>query len=146
MDTLGILTGILQGDFISRFGVGDTWALYFRSYILVAHDIISEDEILITKGLKDNYPSYQNCVDQDYISKSAVVAAHMRKEVVGLKLDQVGNLTIEFAGDSKLIIPATVDIVDWQWCLNRTGNDPYQDYYVACFGQGEIRVNQEYSS
>lgn len=66
----------------------------------------------------------------------------MRKVVTGLKLDDAYNLTIEFEGNSKLIIPTNVKIVDWQWCLNKSGSDPYSDYLVACFWKGEIEINE----
>lgn len=114
MNAAEILADILRGEFISRFSVGDTWTLYIGSYALVAQDIVSEDEMMLNKWLKYNYPPYQKSIDQEYISKSAIVAAHMRKEILGLQLDQLCNLTLEFEGDSKLIIPATLDVVDWQ--------------------------------
>jgi len=144
MEAIEILTHELCGTFISRFSVGDTWEFYFGHYWLVAHNVISENEGLLNRLLQNDYHSFQNTVDKEYISKCSIVAAHMRKLVTGIKLDEKYNLTIEFENDSKLVIPTNVDIVDWQWCLNKTGNDPYHDYHVACFWNGEIQINEEF--
>jgi hypothetical protein len=137
------LTDKLCESWLSRFSVGDTIELYFGGYWLIAHDVISEDESLLNQWLYDNYLSSQNAVDKERISKCAIIAAHMGKVVTGVQLDEAYNLTIEFEKDSKLVIPTNVDIVDWQWCLNESGNIPYSDYLVACFWKGEIEVNTE---
>ena len=143
MNALEILTNELVGKFIFRFSIGDTWDLFIGDYCFVAQEIISEDEKLLNQWYKINYASYLNCVDKTDISKSTIVAAHLRKEIIGIKLDELCNLTIEFEQDSALLVPTNVEIVDWQWCLNKTGKDPYMDFRVACFSAGEIEVNDE---
>jgi hypothetical protein len=61
-----------------------------------------------------------------------------------VQLDNDYNLTIEFRGDSKLVIPTNIQIVDWQWSLNESGMDPYRgDYLVACFWKGEIEIKED---
>jgi hypothetical protein len=130
MSTIEILSNELVGNFISRFGIGDTWNLFIGNCCLMAREIVSEDEKFLNQWYKNNYPSFGNCVDQINISKSTIVAAHLRKEIK----------RIEFEGDSELLIPANVDIVDWQWCLNTTGKDPYANFLVACFFAGEIEI------
>ncbi|MCR6640426.1 MAG: hypothetical protein NVV82_15860 [Sporocytophaga sp.] len=142
MNALELLRKELIGSFISRFSISDTWALYFGHYWLIAQDLISEDENLLNGWFQNNYPSFPSTVDKEYISKCAIVAAHMRKLVTGVQLDQSYNLTIDFEGDTSLIIPTSTPIVDWQWCLNTSGMDPYSDYIIACFWEGEIQINE----
>lgn len=136
MKVLEILRSKLVGSFISYFSVGDTWELYFGYYRLIAQDLISEDENLLNEWLQKNYPSFQNTIDREYISKCAIVAAHMRKLITGVQLDKSYRLTIDFDDDTSLIIPTSTPIVDWQWCLNTSGMDSYSDYIIACFGEG----------
>jgi hypothetical protein len=143
LKALELLTGKLRGSFISQFGVADAWRLYFGGYWLIAQDVISADEHLLNQWLHEHNPPSQNAVDKEYVSKCAIVAAHLRKEVTGLQLDDDCNLTIEFEHDGKLLIPTDVKIVDWQWCLNESGSDPYSDYLVACFWQGKIVMNED---
>lgn len=138
MNPKEILEKELLGAFISRFSVGDTWEIYFGKYWLVAQNIISEDEEILNQWILKNYEYSKDTVDKENIAKSAIVAANMRKAVIGLKLDDRYNLTIEFENGSNLLIPTHEDIVDWQWCFNKSGGDPYQDYLVACFWEGEI--------
>jgi hypothetical protein len=142
MEALDLLKDKLVRTVISRFSVGDTWSLYFRGYWLMAHNIISEDESLLNQWMYEQYPSAKNAIDKEYISKCAILAAHREKEVTGLRLDKVCNLTLEFEEDSKIILPTNEEMVDWQWCLNQSGSNPYRDYLVACFWKGEILINQ----
>ncbi len=143
MTALEILNNNLEGNFIRRFSIGDTFDLYFGDCWLITHDLISEDEVQLNRWLEENYLSYNNTVDKENISKSAILAAHLQKEVIGVQLDNLCNLSIEFENDSKLILTTNVGIVDWQWCLNETGNNPYSDYLVACFWKGEIQINND---
>ncbi|MFD1874116.1 hypothetical protein [Hymenobacter bucti] len=143
MEALEMLRSKLIGSFISRFSTGDTWDLYIGGYWLTAHDIISEDEKVLDTLFKDNYIYFESTVDKECISKSAIVAAAMRREIISVELDNLGNLKIEFGNNFKLTLPTNVGIVDWQWCLNETGVDPYQNYLVACFSEGKIQVNEK---
>ncbi|MBH8557541.1 hypothetical protein [Hymenobacter negativus] len=142
MNALEILNDKLVGSFIYSFHIGDNWTLNFGDYYLSAQNLISPDEELLNGWLLANYRSIETAVDKDSVAKSTIVAAHMRKEVTNVTLDKAYNLTIYFENDSELVIPTNEDIVDWQWCLNETGNDPYMDYLVACFWEGEIAINE----
>ena len=142
MKALEILNDKLIGSFIHSFHTGDNWTLNFGDYYLSAQNLISPDEGILNGCLHANYRSFETAVDKDSVAKSTVVAAHMRKEVTSVMLDKAYNLTIYFENDSELVIPSNEDIVDWQWCLNKTGKDPYMDYLLACFGEGEIAVNE----
>ncbi len=143
MRALELLTSKLAGQILSQFSVGETWELYFGGYWLIAQNIISEDEGLLNQWLFKEYTPAQNAIDKEYMSKCAILASHLQKEVTGLKLDESYTLTIEFEKDRKLLIPTNATIVDWQWCLNLSGSNPYYDYLVACFQEGEIQIKDE---
>ena len=145
MTALEILTKRLIGTFISRFSIGDTWDLIFGDYYIVSQNVILEDEDRLTQLLKDKFSWFKNSGDQENIGKCTIVTAYMRKEVTGVKLNESCDLIIEFEGDMKLIIPTTMSIVDWQWCLNKTGKTPYEDYIVACFEKGEILHKEDHN-
>jgi hypothetical protein len=136
-----ILANKLIGTFISRFNIGDTWDLEFGAYHLVTQNVISENEAFISELLKD-FSWFADSVDKENISKSAIVAAYMRREVIGIEINESCDLIITFWGGLKLNIPTDVNVVDWQWCINKTGKHPYEDYIVACFYQGSIEVNE----
>lgn len=143
MQALEVLKSKLIGSFISRFSVGDTWDLYIDGYWLVAQEVISGDEDYLNKFFENNYSHFKTTVDKDYISKCAIVAAAMRREIVGVELDELYNLKIRFDNNFNLLFPTNVEIVDWQWCLNDNGADPYTNCLVGCFWEGEIQVNEK---
>lgn len=142
VQALDILKDKLLGNFISRFSVGDTWDLSIGNYWLIAQDISSSDEAFLNGVFKDSFRHYDSTVDKDYISKCAIVAAAMRREIINVELDKLCSLEIKFDNDFKLLIPTNAAIVDWQWCLNETGADPYRDCLVACFWEGEILIGE----
>ncbi|MBO2009652.1 hypothetical protein [Hymenobacter negativus] len=142
MKALEILNDKLVGSFIHSFRIGDNWTLDFGDYYLSAQNLISPDEGMLNAWLRTNYKSFETVVDKDFVAKSTIVAAHMRKEVASVTLDIAYNLTLHFENDSELVIPTNEEIVDWQWCLNETGKDPYMDYLIACFWEGEIAINE----
>jgi hypothetical protein len=142
MEALEVLRGKLVGEFISRFSVGDTWDLSIGDYWLSAQEINSKDELFLNDWLQRNYDLYSSAVDKESISKSTIVASVLRRKIIGVKLDESYALTLEFEDKAELVLSTKVEIVDWQWCLNRTGNDPYIDYLVACFWEGEIAINK----
>ena len=68
----------------------------------------------------------------------------MRKEIVDIELDNKYNLTLKFELGSDLLIPTNEDIVDWPWCINKSGADPYSEKsLLTCFWEGEIELNKE---
>lgn len=142
MEAIEVLNAKLRGEAILSFYVSDGWTLYVGGYYLSAQDIISPDEEQLNSWFRGNYNSFHNAIDKENVSKSAIVAAHLRKTISNLELDEAYNLTIHFEDDSPLLIPTNVDIVDWQWSLNQTGADPYSDYLVACFWEGEISIDE----
>jgi hypothetical protein len=142
MEAIEVLRNKLVGEFISRFSVGDTWDLSIGDYWLSAQEINSKYELSLNDWLQRNYDLYSSAVDKEIISKSSIVASVLRREITDVKLDESYALQLEFEDKAELVLSTKVEIVDWQWCLNRTGNDPYRDYLVACFREGEIAVNE----
>jgi hypothetical protein len=141
MQAIDILRDKLIGQFISRFSIGDTWDLAIGEYWLIAQEVVSKNEAPLNEWLQNNYSLFNSTVDKEQISKSAVIASLLRREITDIKLDDVYNLVIEFEEGAELIVLTNTNIVDWQWFLNRSGNDPYKEYLVAYFGEGEIAVS-----
>ena len=135
-----ILNENLLGEFISRFSVGDTWDMCIGDFYLSAHTIEFEEEDQITELLKQNYEKFEYGVDKEYISKSTIMTANLRKLITKISLDKLKNLQIHFENGSTMKILTNTDIVDWQWCMNKSGNDPYMDYEVACFWAGKTKI------
>ena len=138
-NNLEILNKKLIGQFISRFSLGDTWEMYIGNLCLSAHTIEFKEESRITKFLQKNYSEFNFSIDKEDVSKSTIMAANLRKLITRVNLDEMKNLTIEFEKGSSLKILTNTDIVDWQWCINTSGKDPYIDYDIACFWAGEIK-------
>ncbi len=140
MDPQEILEIKLVGKFITRFSIGDTWDMYFNDCFLVAQNIIFSDEDFLSKLIFENFQSSNFSTDKEHISKVALLTINMRETVIGVKIDELCNLKVEFENGNKMLIPTNNDIVDWQWCINETGKDPYLDYDIACFREGEIEI------
>jgi hypothetical protein len=137
-----ILSKRLLGEFISRFSVGDTWDMYIGDYNLSAHTIEFEQENQIAEFLKGHYEEYNYSVDKEDISRSTIMAANLRKPITKISLDELKNLRIDFEHGSTMKILTNTEIVDWQWCLNKSGKDPYIDYEIACFWAGETQIKE----
>ncbi len=143
MKAIKLLNDKLKGTFISRFSLGDTWSLNLGDYWLSAQSLISQDETFINEWLSSNYQPFGKAIDKENVSKCAILAAYMRKEIVGLNLNDACSLIIDFGDNGKLVLPTNTETVDWQWCLSEADSDPYQDYIIACFWEGEIEINDE---
>jgi hypothetical protein len=139
-----ILNEMLLGEFISRFSVGDTWDMCIGDCYLSAHTIEFEEENLINEFLNENYKEFKYSVDKEDVAKSTLMAANLRKPISQISLDEMKNLVIGFENGSTLKILTDTDIVDWQWCINRSGDDPYMDYEIACFVAGEISKKERH--
>jgi hypothetical protein len=137
-----ILNKKLLGEFISRFSVGDTWEIYIGNFCLSAHTIEFKEESRITEFLRKNYNEFNFSVDKENVSKSTIMAANLRKPITRVGLDEMKNMTIDFEKGSSLKILTNTDIVDWQWCINTSGKDPYLDCEIACFWAGEIKLKE----
>ncbi|RTQ46750.1 hypothetical protein EJV47_20460 [Hymenobacter gummosus] len=140
---LATLTEALIGNFISGFRVGDWWCLYVGGYCLLAQEVVSADEPQLNQWYQTHYPPFADCVDKENISKTTVVAAHLRRIITEVALDNDYNLTLSFDNGRRLTLSTDTDIVDWQWALNETDNDPYISHIVACFGAGEISTTED---
>jgi len=139
-EDIDILNNKLLGQFISRFSVGDTWDMFIGEYCLSAHSIEFNEEKIITEFLENNYEEYYSSVDKEDISKSTIMAANLRKRITKIQLDESKNLKIDFENGSELKILTNTETVDWQWCINKSGRNPYSDYEIACFWIGETKI------
>lgn len=139
---LEILNDKLLGQFISRYSLGDTWDLLIGEYWLSAHSIEFKEELKITRLLEESYAPFSFSVDKEDISKSTLIAANLRKNITQIELDKMKNLTLDFENGSAMKILTNTDIVDWQWCINKSEKDPYMDNEIACFWAGEIKIKE----
>ena len=130
------------GDFITGFRVGDIWELYIGDYCLLAQNIEFDNEKRMEALLQNHYPEISFTVDKEDVPKATLMTANLRKLIIGAHLDERKNLTIDFEKGSSLKVLTNVDIVDWQWCVNKTGNIPYLDFEIACFWEGQIEINE----
>ena len=137
-----ILNEKLVGEFMSRFSVGDTWDMFIGDYYLSAHTIEFEEENQITEFLIRHYDEFKFSVDKENISKSTIMAANLRKPITKVSLDELKNLQLDFENGSTMRILTNTKIVDWQWCVNRSGKDSYMDYEIACFWEGETQIKE----
>lgn len=144
MNAIEILEKELMGSFITEFSVGDILSLIIGGKHLVSQNIVCNDEDFVNDLIYDKYRPSDEAVDKGYISKSAIIAASMRKEVIKVILDDLGNLTLQFENECELLFPSNEKTVDWQWCLNSYGSDPYKEYIIACFSQDQILISEKY--
>jgi hypothetical protein len=129
----------LVGNVYSEISVGDWWALRFSNgYWIVSQEIISPAEENLNKMLENSAPPVLDGIDPEYVAKSIIIHRNMRKEVTNALINKDGSLKLFFDNDWEILFPSTTDIVDWQWCLNKSGNIPYDDFIVACFNTGTI--------
>lgn len=136
---IDLLRNLLLKKFISFFSVGDSFTLCIGNYYLICQDITSEDEKLIDNSIDENYPFAKFSIDKQHISKTTILAANMRKEIIDVVMDTRCCLTLKFENGSDLFIPTSNTIVDWQWAINENGGDPYTcKNLIACFWEGEI--------
>lgn len=143
---LAILDKKLLGKFISRFSLGDTWEMFIGEYCLSAHTIEFTDERRLELLIKEHYDEFAYSIDKENIAKSMIMAANLRKTITRIDLDEMKNLTFDFEQGTPLRILTNTEIVDWQWCINKSGKDPYMDNEVSCFWAGAIEVNNNSSS
>ena len=139
MSHIDLLKKILLEEFISFFSVGDSFTLNIGNYYLICQSIISIDEKLIDNCIIENYPLAKFSADKEYISKSTIIAANLRKKIIDVTIDNKCCLTLKFENGSDIFIPTNETIVDWQWAINENGGDPYRyKNTIACFWEGEI--------
>ena len=138
---LEFLKSKLIGKFYSSYRTGDTWSLYFDDFWIVSYNLCSEDERELNSNIIENYAPANETIDKEDIAKSIVAATNTRKLIVDVNLQSDSSLELVFENGCRVVLPADTDIVDWHWCINDSGNDPYRDYDIACFAPGDIRVN-----
>lgn len=140
MNALDILKEKLVGNFYSRFSIGDTFDLFFDSFWLIAHNVISPDEKNLNSFLLNEYNPAIDAIDKEGVSKSTIICSTLRKKIIEASLADDATLKLYFENGVSLLFPTNTDIVDWQWAINENGNDPYLNFIVGCFNQGEVQI------
>jgi len=136
-----ILTKALIENSYSYFDYGDWLGLKLKEYRLVAQDINSPEEINLNRLLENADPPILDGVDPQNIAKSALLHRNSQKEINDFTINPDGSLSLLFDQKREISLITSTSIVDWHWCLNKSGQDPYHDYIVACFEAGKIDVS-----
>ena len=113
----------LVGNVYSEICVGDWWALLFSNgYWIVSQEIISPAEENLNKMLENSAPPVLCGIDPENVAKSIITHRNMHKEVTNALINKDGSLKLFFDNNWEILFPSTTDIVDWQCCLNKSGN------------------------
>ncbi|XXX75549.1 hypothetical protein WMF30_48655 [Sorangium sp. So ce134] len=130
-----------QYTFVS---VGDIWTLSFGRVWLIAQEVRSSDDAVISAALPETVAAGGVNIDAEQIPTAVAVLANRRQLVSGLSVGEDASLTLRFANERELYFPTTIDAVDWQWALTRDAStDPYTAFLVACLFPGEIALAEE---
>ncbi|UCE56669.1 MAG: hypothetical protein JSV31_14845 [Desulfobacterales bacterium] len=141
-EAIGILKKHILGRSYTYMSVDDQWRLRFDNNLWhVARNIVFPEEPELNKLLANSDLEMLSGVDPEDVAKGALVLRNMRKELTDIVIDRDGTLRLSF-GECEISFTTQEDIVDWQWCLNSTGNDPYSDFMIACFSAGEIEMKK----
>ena len=135
-----ILEKALIGNSFSYFDIGDWIGLRFNDYWLIAQEIESPEEYALNKLLEKAVPPILDGVDPGSVAKSAILHRNSRREITSLIINTDSSLRLYFDKNREIVLITSTEIVDWHWCLNKSGKDPYQDYIVACFQPGTIDI------
>ena len=136
----------LVGNSYTYISIGDYWSLFIDHELwLVSHEVSTSEEDGINNILSGITPPVLDGVDSEDIAKAIAVIRHKRQPTSGISLAADGTLELIFDNNRRLAFSSAVDIVDWQWCLNSSGDDPYhdRDFLVACFWTGEVKIKEE---
>jgi hypothetical protein len=131
----------LVGDFFSHVCAGDWWCLAFsKGQWLVAQDIVFPEESSLNSLLASADPAVLDGVDSEKVAKGITLHRNLRNEVTRIAIEEDGTLRLYFDNGRYIQLSTSTSIVYWQWCLNRSGKDPYSDYMVACFWPHEVAI------
>lgn len=137
-----VLRDCLIGNAFTTVSVGDWWALSFdRGFWVVAQELAFPETPTISALLEKADPPVLDGVDPDRVAQAVVIMRNLRRPVTDVSLSSDGALNLAF-GDRQMSVTTGTDVVDWQWCLNRSGADPYSDFIVACFWPGQVQVSE----
>jgi hypothetical protein len=134
----------LIGRFIVQFSLGDYWTFDLDNRdCLLAQDVASDEEPAVNALLATADPPVLDGADSARIAKAVLVCRNMRRSIQFVSIDSEGTLKLTFEGEHNLRFTTDTDVVDWQWCLNDSGNIPYVGpFIVACFWRGTVDVGQ----
>ncbi|MDJ0841357.1 MAG: hypothetical protein QNK37_32905 [Acidobacteriota bacterium] len=138
---LQVLEEMLINQAYIFVSVGDWWRLAFSNGLwLISQEISSSNDYALKALLEKADPPVLNGVDPEYVLQSVAIFRNMRKPIKKVTLEDDGTLILFFDEAWQLRLTTRTEIVDWQWCLNGTGEDPYTDSIVACFASENLEV------
>lgn len=133
------LRSILIGKAYWSFTVGSAFDLDFDGFILSSHELLCPDEGILGEAFAEGHPMVKGAWEPKHITKSAILAACLKKVVTDVKLLDDASLVLKFENGMELMLPTDTPVVDWHWAVTEDGRDPYLGCMFACFGPGEIQ-------
>lgn len=141
------LKDYVLGALMVEFIAGDVWIFRFypksqsQCIYIVFHSMDSPSLVGIEESLRSTRSDLFSGPDADQVTRGALAASLLRREVIDISLDEGANFTLIFENSSPVIIKTDTKIVDWQWYVGERMIDPYiGDFRFACFWQGEVDV------
>jgi hypothetical protein len=137
-----ILSECLVGEFILRFSAGDAWELLLSNDLwLVAHEIGSPDVGQLNSRLRGFEPNLLDGVDPGHVAIATLLASALRRPITAVQLSEEARVSLFFGPNRRLDLRTDAEVVDWQWSLGRSPENPYvSDFTVACLWRGEVEV------
>ncbi|MEM8559422.1 MAG: hypothetical protein AAGG50_16495 [Bacteroidota bacterium] len=136
-----ILEEHLVGRWYAMVEIGDWWRLAFNDSIwLVAQRLTVPEEADLRSHLETSPHMLLDGIDPEDIPIAVAVLRNRHRRVRSVDLSPDGTLVIHFENEATLLCLSSAPATDWQWAINLTGVDPYNDYTVACFRPEEIHA------
>ncbi len=134
-----------MGRSIDRFCHGDTWEIRFDNDLwLVTHELRIDAESDLQTLLESGSTALHYSVDPRDAVRSLLLASLMRRPVISVDITTDGALSLHFDEARSVTLPTDTDVVDWQWSLGGTPNNPYAaEALICCLWRGEVRVGAE---
>jgi hypothetical protein len=139
MSVIEVLEEKLLGNFYSRVSLGDTFDLYFDRFWLISQDVVAPEEQALNEQLSSFKPATE-AIDKEDVAKSIILTSTLRKKVTGILLNPDSSLELSFENGMTLLFTTDNEIVDWQWAINESGQDPYHSLIVGVLASGEVQL------
>ena len=130
----------INTDFFHRFSIGDTIELKFSRCVLTAQHIKFEGSSEVLNLLSEHFPPALEVIDPEDVAIALGVSSCQRAEVVSTYLADSGELSLAFSSGLILIFPIDTPEVDWHWALQRCDGDPFSEFIVGAFENGQVKI------
>jgi len=139
MSIIEVLEEKLLGNSYSRISCGDTFDLYFDGFWLITQNVTSSDEKVLNMVIA-GYRPVNEAIDKEDVAKNLILTTTLRKKITDVSISSDSCLELGFENGVRLHFPTDTEIVDWQWALNKNGQDPYRDLIVGVLESGSVQL------